>query len=147
MARFLPGAKTRQRPLPISCGAPTTCQTLSLTPPPPSSENMQSQSIQSLTTSFGPLRGNRTLIPTHFPRWRRQDCGSGCQKRAGSTPQTSNLFSRMSPHSRDRMSWEMISKDLFPFREFQSRPGVSRGRTTTFFGIPSRNPVAAMTPI
>ena len=44
-----------------------------------------------------PLRGNRTMIPTHSPRWRRQDCGSGWQKRARSILPIPTLSSQLPP--------------------------------------------------
>jgi hypothetical protein len=42
----------------------------------------------------------------------------------------------------------METKPLFSLRiqEFQSRAGVSKEQTTTFFGIPNRNPAGAMGP-
>jgi hypothetical protein len=50
-------------------------------------------------------------------------------------------------HSREGMLMKMKKPNFFLFPEFQSRPGVSKELITTFFGIPSRNPVAAMAPL
>jgi hypothetical protein len=49
--------------------------------------------------------------------------------------------------SRDGFLRKMKIPIYLPISKFQSRPGVSKELITTFFDVPSRNPVVAMGPL
>ena len=88
-------------------------QTGSLTLPRPFAENTQTPSTQPPPANFGPLRGNRAMISPHRTCWRREDCGSECQKRARSTLPILTHSSRLPSYSRERMPYVMNSPDSF----------------------------------